>query len=360
MALFSLLAASSTFYAPLWAADKVSPPDSDDPSGLVIRTWYDAGGRHTIEARLVEVLANSVKLQKADGKTIEITLEKLSPIDRSYVEWATPLTEVARSVPKRNAKQKVTTNTIGMKLVLIPAGQFTMGDDDRPVGQVRISKPFWMGMYEVTQAEFQQVTGQEPSYYSAKGEGRKQVAGLDTTRFPVESVAWSAARDFCDQLSKKERKKYRLPTEAEWEYACRAGTTTKFHFGKGLSSAEANVDGSKPLMGPVRPTLGRTTTVGSYRPNLFGLYDMHGNVSEWSSDWWTREGPVDAPKKGDAYLDPRGPKTGDIHLHRGGSFQHAAGGCTAASRSTPPENGLSPYVGFRIVWEPYSIDCKGI
>src|SRR5262245_5903547 len=146
-------------------------------------------------------------------------------------------------------------NSIGMKLVRIPAGKFKMGSPADEVSrtpyelqhEVEISKPFYLGVYEVTQAEFQKVMGTNPSSFASSGSNAAKVRGMDTTRFPVDSVTWTEAKTFCEKLSalpaeKGARRVYRLPTEAEWEYACRAGAKeyAPFHFGKSLSSKQAN------------------------------------------------------------------------------------------------------------------------
>ena len=131
-----------------------------------------------------------------------------------------------------------------------------------------------MGVYEVTQGEYEKVMGVNPSSF-------KTVSGQDTSRFPVEQVSWNDAVEFCQKLSAKDGVTYRLPTEAEWEYACRAGATTTFHFGGTLNGDKANVDGSNPYGTATKgPFLQRTTTGGSYPKNAFGLFDMHGNVWE--------------------------------------------------------------------------------
>ena len=127
--------------------------------------------------------------------------------------------------------------------------------------------------------------GKNPSYFSATGDGKDEVSGMDASRFPVERVSWDDAVEFCRKLSELPEEKtaghvYRLPTEAEWEYACRAGTTTPFHFGSKLNGEEANCDGSLPLGTTIKgPSLDRPTTVGSYQPNVFGLYYMHGKLN---------------------------------------------------------------------------------
>ena len=184
------------------------------------------------------------------------------------------------------------TNSIGMRLVLIPAGKFIMGSpkdekdrgDDEDQHEVEITKPFYLGVYTVTQAEYEKIMKTNPSWFSARGKGKDKVANVDTAQFPVEMVSWNDAVAFCKKLSelpeeKKAGRTYRLPTEAEWEYACRAGTSTAFHFGNSLSSTQANFDGNYPYGKAGKgPYLGRTAKVDSYPANAFGLYDMHGGI----------------------------------------------------------------------------------
>jgi formylglycine-generating enzyme required for sulfatase activity len=155
------------------------------------------------------------------------------------------------------------------------------------------------------------------------------VAGLDAGRVPVEGVSWSDAVTFCERLSalpgeRAARRVYRLPSEAEWEYACRAGTRTPFHTGKALSPKQANINGGLDSPGPY---LGRTTSVGSYRPNAFGLYDMHGNVAEWCHDSFDRGYYARSPKK-----DPRGPRASRWVVSRGGWWGRFADNCRSAFR----------------------------
>jgi formylglycine-generating enzyme required for sulfatase activity len=251
------------------------------------------------------------------------------------------------------------TNSIGMKLVLIPAGEFIMGspenqtdrDDGETQHRVRITKPYYLGMYEVTQAEYEQVMGTNPSSFTS-------VSGQDTNRFPVEQVSWEDTMEFCRKLSAMSAEQsggrvYRLPTEAEWEYACRAGTMMPFHFGSQLNGREANCDGNNPYGTTKGTFLQRPTTVGSYGANGFGLYDMHGNVWEWCPDWYDSRYYSDSPTD-----DPTGPTTaGSTRVIRGGGWNGDAGGCRAACRARAIANWPGHNLGFRLAFSP--VDASG-
>ena len=156
-------------------------------------------------------------------------------------------------------------------------------------------------------------------------------------------VSWNDAQAFCDWLSKKEGKKYRLPTEAEWEYACRTGTTTPFYFGNSLNSDNANYNGDYPYGTTTKgPWLKCTTPVGTYKPNAFGLYDMHGNVWQWCQDWHELYYYTNSPPS-----DPPGPNAGTFRVLRGGGWDRGGVDCRSASRSKDvpsdrfPEHGIS-------------------
>jgi formylglycine-generating enzyme required for sulfatase activity len=256
------------------------------------------------------------------------------------------------------------TNSLGMKLVVIPAGKFLMGSppgekdrkDDEYLHEVEISRPFYIGAFEVTQAQYRQVMRGNPSYFCAAGRGKDRVKDLGTDDFPVESVSWVNAVEFCRRLSARPAERragrtYRLPTEAEWEYSCRAGTrdARPFHFGRWLSGSLANIDASEPYGGGKKwKTLGRTCPVGSYRkPNAWGLYDMHGNVSEWCSDWYDRNYYRIGSRK-----DPRGPRTGRTRVVRGGNWGNFARTCRSAARFDAEPASRSDGHGFRVVCVP--------
>jgi formylglycine-generating enzyme required for sulfatase activity len=240
------------------------------------------------------------------------------------------------SSPRAPKAGDVIKNSIGMQLAFIPQGKFLMGSpasepdrgEDEFQHEVQITRPFYLGVYEVTQAEYQQVMRASPSHFN-----RKQV-GQDTSRFPVEDVSWKDATEFCRRLSELPGERaagrvYRLPTEAEWEYACRAGTQTATSFGDRLDSTQANFDGTHPYNRAAKgPELERTTAVGSYRPNAWGLYDMHGNAQEWCQDWYDEKYYKASPGS-----DPEGPATKtERRVVRGGGWWWSGENCRSARR----------------------------
>ncbi|NBD33730.1 MAG: SUMF1/EgtB/PvdO family nonheme iron enzyme [Cyanobacteria bacterium] len=226
-------------------------------------------------------------------------------------------------------------------MVYIPGGSFLMGapeteeesyDHERPQHRVEIA-PFYMGRYPVTQRQYQAVMGENPSYF--KGENN-----------PVERVSWYKAKEFCQKLSKQTRKTYQLPSEAQWEYACRAGTTTPFYFGETISTDLANYNGNYAYgNGKKGIYRQKTTPVGSFPPNAFGLYDMHGNVWEWCEDIY-HDNYEGAPTDGSPWLTERNHNT---RVLRGGSWYGYPRNCRCALRNwLNPVNGYGSS-GFRVV-----------
>ena len=234
-----------------------------------------------------------------------------------------------------------TINSIGMKLVYIPPGKFMMGSplteenrnsDEGPQHLVRINNGLWMGMYEVTQKQYLAVMKSNPS--QSKGENR-----------PVEWVSWNNAVEFCRRLSQIEGKTYRLPTEAEWEYACRAGTTTPFHFGQTINKEQVCYDNFGTLYGKKLLVWAEATkNVGTFRPNAFGLYDMHGNVEEWCQDWYDKDYYSISPE-----INPLGPNTGQFHVIRGGCWVAIKEMCRSAYRVSAESKRPLGTCGFRVV-----------
>jgi uncharacterized protein (TIGR02996 family) len=259
------------------------------------------------------------------------------------------------------------TNSIGMQFVLIPPGKFLMGSpetevsryhDEGPQHEVEITRPFYLGAYPVTQAEYQQGRCKNRSYFSHRGEGKGKVKDLDTRRFPVECVSWGDAMEFCRRLTQKESgsgRRYRLPTEAEWEYACRGGPVFAKEVlpyclarpSSSLSSTQANFDGNYPFGSPGRgPYFERPTPAGSYQPNPLGLWDMHGNIWEWCADWYDEGYYERSPIK-----DPQGPESSpqNRRVLRGGSWSHTGSACRAAFRGGSEPGVRSDRSGFRVV-----------
>jgi formylglycine-generating enzyme required for sulfatase activity len=293
-------------------------------------------------------------------------LEGESPLLLRSAPAGEPAATTAPPVDEKPAREvfkgKAFTNTLGMKLMPIPAGSFVRGSptnekgrgsDEGPLLRVEIARPFYLGAYEVTQVQFRNVMGYNPSYFTPGGEKGDLVKGLDTSDFPVERVTWNEAAAFCRKLSALPAEKaagrvYRLPTEAEWEYACRAGGRgpRPFNHGISLSSRLANIDARYPYGGGKRrQPLGRTTRVGSYKPNAWGLYDMHGNVQEWCAD---RYGEPDVQNSLKKSVRSAGDDL-ERRVLRGGSWARPAVGARSAARAWGPPNYRYSENGFRVV-----------
>ena len=235
---------------------------------------------------------------------------------------------------------------IGLEMVYIPGGTFMMGSPDSESDRLdsespqhRVTVPtFYAGKYPITQAQWEAVMGNNPS--SFKGEKR-----------PVENVSWDQAVEFCKKLSQKTGKTYRLLSEAEWEYACRAGTTTPFHFGETITPELVNYVGSYTYgNAPKGLFREQTIDVGTFPPNAFGLYDMHGNVWEWCSDKWNN-GYNGAPTDGSSWETGR---SGEVlvngyRLLRGGSWVSSPGFCRSAIRLNNSPCHVANNLGFRVV-----------
>lgn len=230
-----------------------------------------------------------------------------------------------------------------IETVEIPAGSFYMGSegkgenfDEAPVHKVNISNAFRMGITEVTNAQYEQF---RPEHKQLRGKDNVSTEDDDA----VVNVSYQDAVDFCKWLSEKEGKTYRLPTEAEWEYACRADTTSPYFWGSSLNGDKANCDGDNPCGTSTKgKDLGRTTKVGNYDPNRWGLHDMHGNVCEWCADWYDA---YDATSQS----NPKGPNSGTNRVLRGGSWGHYAGSCRSANRNFNDPTYRYDSYGFRLV-----------
>ena len=301
-----------------------------------------AAARHRVEADRQAQLADEAayaEAQRIDTATAYGAYLATHPRGRHAA--AARAYHEARAETERLAQlPREIENSIGMEFVLIEAGTFQMGspatepgrDADETLHPVTITQPFYLGKYEVTQRQWQAVMGSNPSDYSGCGR-----------TCPVELVSWEEAQAFIATLNRREGVRiYRLPTEAEWEYAARAGTQTAYHFGNMASELKLYAWYDKG--GFIRGAGPRP--VGQGRPNAWGLYDMHGNVSEWVADWY-------GPYAAGSVTDPRGPSTGRHRASRGGGWSGSARYCRAANRNSNAQ-GLHRYstLGFRLARTP--------
>ena len=246
-----------------------------------------------------------------------------------------PLNPIPQKIPR--TRQLDLGGGVQLDLVLIPAGTFLMGSpaseadrlSDETQHEVTLTQPFYLGKYPVTQAQWKAVMGSNPSHFQGDN-------------LPVEQVSWDDAQSFCQKVRNKTSQVVGLPTEAQWEYCCRAGTSTPFHFGSILNGTQANCDGNYPYGTTQKgPYLEKTSPVGSYPANAWGLHDMHGNVWEWCQD---RYG--DYPQQ--SVTDPRGPEVGSFCVLRGGSWSLEAAYCRSALRVRLAPSNRDNWDGFRL------------
>nr|WP_281256990.1 bifunctional serine/threonine-protein kinase/formylglycine-generating enzyme family protein [Calothrix elsteri] len=355
----------------------IPPQLLDDDDGEVV--WQDKVSISSLLAEVLTKMVNSRASQRyQDAREALEAMQILSnprnqtvnqpvnqPITPTIISTSLPLqifqfqtvtVDKRGDVIKREQKEakhliENLRNGVTLEMVEIPGGTFTMGSPEAEAEKVCWESPqhqvtvpsFFMGKYQVTQAQYQAVMRNNPS--NVKGEKR-----------PVEQVSWSDAVKFCQKISRKIRKTYRLPSEAEWEYACRAGTTTPFYFGETITTDLANYRGTDwDINGTVYPgNYGQgpkgkyreeTTPVGNFPPNAFGLYDMHGNVREWCQDSW-HENYNDAPSDGSAWID----NNNDSKLVRSGSWFNFPENCRSAVRYFNSRGSRYDNYGFRLVF----------
>jgi formylglycine-generating enzyme len=303
----------------------------------------DVSGNFTSKVEVIGIVGTSVKVRRSDGSTVEI---QLTTFDKDSLIKI--IIELGRkNAPGSNAKKTIT-NTIGMKLNVIPPGTFMMGypptekghDPSQDQHAVSITKAFYMQTTEVTQGQWKALMGTEPW----KGEDYVK----EGANYAASYVSWNAAVAYCKKLSEKEGKTYRLPTEAEWEYACRAETKTVWSFGN-----DGKILGDYAWYSENAYSAGERYAhqVGLKKPNAFGLYDMHGNVNEWCNDYYESDYYKRSPGE-----DPIGPASGSSRVTRGGSWNtgHATYARSAyRSRSVADlrYGGGNTGYGFRVVRE---------
>ena len=308
-------------------AEIVARP-ADDTPWHVLADWFEDLGE-TYRAELVRL---SVLLRHdADGP------ERLVRECRLRELYALGMT-----IPLPTRRVAVGADS-AMELVFVPPGRFLMGSDrppeeaylktdERPVHLVRLTRGFWLGSQLVTQGQWHSLLGIQPR------------SGFRGRLLPVAGVSWLDCQEFLDALSRQHARSFRLPTEAEWEYACRALTTTVFSQGNSLSSHQANFDGRHPHgNAPLGPWLSAPTSIGSYPPNGFGLCDMLGNLWEWCSDWWDGAYYRVSPTE-----DPPGPLRGTSRIVRGGSWYSWGFICRCANRDRMAPETSTDNNGFRV------------
>jgi formylglycine-generating enzyme len=247
--------------------------------------------------------------------------------------------EETTKVVEEDESTSFTIANLSMEMLWVEPGTFEMGSPNTVAGRdnnetqhtVTLTEGFWLSKHEVTQAQWEEVMGNNPSHF--KGANR-----------PVEKVSWNGIASFCEKITEAEREAgrlpagmaYQLPTEAQWEYACRAGTTTAFSFGDSLTSDQANIIVGGPH---------ETTDVGKYPANAWGFHDMHGNVWEWCADWYGNY-PIGAVS------DPVGPAVGSARVGRGGSWYFPAGYARSANRFRDGPAYSTGSLGFRLSLRP--------
>ena len=299
----------------------------------------------SFEGRVLSYEGNNFFLEGKDSKIISVTLNQLSKEDKKYLQEIVQAGKIGTDNPHENGALPVegkpwTVPSIGLEMIWCEAGTFWMGsgnekgrEKDEAQHKTTLSQGFFLGKYEVKQEEYEEVMGSNPSRF--KGDKR-----------PVEQLSWLEVVKFCNQLTENERKAkhltndwiYTLPTEAQWEYASRAGSKTAYSWGDSISSKNANSNNSQ---------LNQTRVCGQYEPNKWGFYDMHGNVLEWCLDWYDNSYGL-----GDFFLfgedDPTGPPKGTERVCKGGSWYDKGHNLRSASRQSRNPIARLGYLGFRL------------
>jgi formylglycine-generating enzyme required for sulfatase activity len=304
-----------------------------------VKASADSAELSVLEGRVdfldAEQLATPVETAEKAGavKGGSTKLEDMSASEQAEVKQAVEQTKqasasidlnrLANTVDGYSPKPNyIVKSALGMELIWCPPGGYVRGNGDS-AHQVILTKGFYLGKFEVTQEQYEKVMGKNPSQF--KGD-----------KLPVEKVSWNDAVEFCDELNKKERIprgwEFALPTEAQWEYACRAGTTTTYSWGNEISPQLANYNESG---------INKTVEVGSYKANLWGFFDMHGNVREWTADWHG-----DYPKS--SVIDPRGPSNGSSRVYRGGTWDSAGANLRSAYHTGNNPSLRVNRLGFRV------------
>jgi formylglycine-generating enzyme required for sulfatase activity/tRNA A-37 threonylcarbamoyl transferase component Bud32 len=322
-------------YTPVEPPPPPKPPSKPPATRRNFIKWLGFGG-----VGAVSVLAFSQIRRLTEPKPI-----KLTEIQFTSVKLNNQGIIIAKPPGSAQVYTEELGNGVDLKMVKIPGGKFMMGSPDgekdreaneSPQHQVTVPE-FYLGQTLVTQAQYQTLMGNNPSDFK------------ENDKLPIEKVSWLDAVAFCEKLSQKTNRTYRLPSEAEWEYACRAGTNTPYAFGETINPSVVNYDGNFPYGGAGKGEhRQKTTPVGSFPPNLFGLYDMHGNLWEWCLDEWTDSyngAPTDGSAKGDIISRDNNHKV----MLRGGSWNFSAQYSRSAYRLSDSASASFGSIGFRVV-----------
>ena len=285
----------------------------------------------SLEKKHTQEVKKATELLEEKEAQIREFASRIKALEKASTKKTSTSTRKKDTKPVVKSPEQYFTDEYGIEFVLIEPGTFMMGSekgssDEKPVHQVEITKPFYLGRYPVTQSQWSAVEGSNSRKF--KGESN-----------PVESVSWSDVQKYLQKLQKGDAL-YRLPTEAEWEYACRAGTTTEYSFGEDSDKlgeyAWYNQNSGK-----------KTHPVGQKKPNPWGLYDMHGNVWEWVQDWYDKGYYKQFQNK--TAVDPTGPEKGTYRVFRGGGWSSFAAHLRSASRGNRPPGFAYGIVGFRLL-----------
>ena len=289
--------------------------------------------------------------QQLQSLSTETNSDELKSFEFEVVSVNSRGEEIKREQKKTKYYSEDLGNGLKLDMLLIPGGSFRMGLPERKgTADSKFPSPvqlqsFFLGKYPVTQKQWRamafrpqvnQKLEPDPSYFP--GDAR-----------PVEGISWNEAVEFCQRLSQVTGQKYRLPTEAEWEYACRAGTTTPFHFGETITGKLVNYDASYIYaQEPTGQYRGQTTPVGSFPPNALGLYDLHGNVGEWCQDDWLKNSPATTTKQTVPLF-----RTSRVRVIRGGSWDDVPEHCSSVFRELNYSVVRVNFIGFRILRESF-------
>lgn len=303
-------------------------PQSTEPTALDSISLSELGRELGLSVgRLINFIREALSVELRTPSAM------LSPAHADIVRTHVKRHSAASAGPERTRIQIAP--DVFVDMLMVRPGMLVMGsplseeghNDDEIVHEVALTAGFYLGASPVTQRQFEAVVGHNPSYF----------IGPD---LPVEMVSWFDCVAFCETLGERVGRKFRLPTEAEWEYACRASTTTAYNRGHAITTADANFDGwfLKDHQGESRK---QTSVVGTFQPNAWGFHDMHGNVWEWCQDWY-----AEYARK--AVKDPRGPADGEIRILRGGSWFHGPADARSAQRDALDPGRRHSIYGFRV------------